>query len=178
MPAYTDAGGNPAYNTAYLDNSAANATDTITFATAQAYTSLSLLLASGHGPVPFDVTVNYADNTSVDLGDYVSPDWFGSGTIAYATSGRYNPSSNSGNGAYQDTSGQPDLFQVDVGLTNTTLAVTGVTIKYDGATTGNGTVSLFAVSGGTLVPEPASAGLIGLAAGVGLLRRGRGRARA
>ena len=173
--------GQPVFSQAVLDNGSVLPSDrsaTLSFATPQAFTALSVLLATGNGTNPIDMIVNYVGGASVDLGNITAPDWFGSGTIAYATGGRFDIA----NDRYDNIggSGQPDLFSADVALTDTATPVASVTFNYAGTTTGAGTTAIFAVSGGTTVvtntavPEPASLA-IAAAAAAGLTTRRRRR---
>ena len=172
MPTFGVVGTTPIKDAVLLDDgdtaAAGDKSATITFATPTAFTDLSFLTATGNGPGLFTVTANYLNGTSTLLpGDVTSPDWFGSGNLAYATGGRFEVD----NDSYDiHSNGQPDLWDVDVALTDVADPIQSLTLNYDGGDRSE--VAIFSVSGA--VPEPASLGMIGLA-GLGLLRRRSGR---
>ncbi len=160
-------------NALLLDS--ASPTGTLTFATPQALAAVSFLTATGggdNGAGPFGVTVNYADgaaSTTIPY-DVISPDWFFNGPVAYDASGRAYPDPTGGTGFDNVGNGQPNLYQVDLTLPDSTDPIASLTLNYDDADTGS-QVAIFGLSGAA-VPEPASVGLLA-AATVGLLARRR-----
>jgi hypothetical protein len=163
--------GNYSSNNAALLSPTAT-TDTITFANPSAFYALSFLTATGNGTAAFDLTINYADgapSTYIPY-DVVSPDWFFQGPAAFIANGRAYP----GTGAttYDNVNnGEPNLYQLDVLMPDTTDPISSVTLNYD-ATAGN--LAVFAVSGAA-VPEPTTLGLLA-ASTLALLGRRRRRA--
>jgi hypothetical protein len=137
----------------YIDSSTSAS---VTPATPAALSTLSFLGAAGHGPLVIDCVVSHADGTT-ESGTIKVPDWFGSGTLAYASNGRIDVSTSS---VQTWGSGGPALFSMDLALTNTSSAVTNIALSYDfTANTGSpGQVMILAVSGAAgIVPPTISA---------------------
>jgi hypothetical protein len=115
----------------------------LNFTTPAAYSALSFLVSAGHGPVPIAVTVNYANGTSVDVGDIVAKDWFYNTPYAYSAGGRYDIA----NDAFQQSTGNVNLYQYDLALPASTSLISSLSFLYDGSPTGSGVGIIFAVSG-------------------------------
>jgi hypothetical protein len=134
-----------------------NGTGTLTFANPQAYSSLSFLIAAGHGPAALTFIINYADGTASSILFFsdaiVAPDWFGSGSIAWDANGRAYPSATGATTYDSVGSGDPNLFQEDLNLPDSTDPISSVELLTDSPDTSN--IAVFAVSG-VAVPEPAS----------------------
>jgi hypothetical protein len=116
-------------------------TATISLGTPTALSALSLLTASGNGPVTNDFTVHHQDG-SLQTGQLVCLDWFNAASAAYSAAGRVT----------QNTSGFSDvnsvncrLFSNDIVLVNTASPVTSIDLAY----VGGGRTAFFALSGST-----------------------------
>ncbi len=156
---------------------AANGIGTLTFATPRALSSLSFLVAAGHGPAAFTFVINYADGAPSSneffSDDVVSPDWFDGGSVAWDADGRAYPTA-AGATTYDSIgSGAPSLFQEDLNLPDATDPIASVQVFLD--VVPNAQVAIFAVSG-VAVPEPTAAAAL-VAAAAGLTARGRRRGR-
>ena len=163
-------------NNALLLNSA-SPSGTLAFATPTALSAVSFLTATGNGDngaAPFSVTVNYADgaaSTTIPY-DLISPDWFFHGPVAYDANGRAYPNPTAATGYDNVGNGEPNLYQVDLTLPESTDPIASLTLNYDDASTGS-QLAVFGLSGAAAaVPEPATLGLLGVAA-AGLLGRRR-----
>jgi hypothetical protein len=151
---------------------------TITFATPATMSALSFLASTGNadnGSGPFSITINYSDgapSTTIPY-DAIAPDWFNNGPVAWDANGRGYVDDTGATGYDSIYSGNPNLYQVDVPLTDDTDPIESLTLNYDGQSQYS-QVAIYAVSGspGAAVPEPASLGLIA-AAVVGLGGRRR-----
>ncbi len=124
-------------------------TGTMSFSTPAAYTGLSFLTSSGNGPETLSVTVNYSNGTpSSTLANLISPDWFGSGTLAWDASGRCVPGTGT-TGFNSVGSTNPNLWEVNLTLPDTTDPIASVTLTQ---VTGTGRAAIFAISGSTNAP--------------------------
>jgi fibronectin-binding autotransporter adhesin len=117
------------------------ATGTFNFTTPAAYTALSFLTATGNGPGVFNATVNYANGKSSTDQVLVSPDWFNGQPSAFSAGGRATLATTANNAENDGTN--PNLYQDDVFLTDTTDPISSVTFNYNRG----GGVMIFAVSG-------------------------------
>jgi hypothetical protein len=154
---------------------AASPTGTMTFSQPAAYTALSFLTASGNGPNAFDLTIHYANGNSQTIPEVASPDWFYNAPIAWSANDRVYPST--GSSTFQQFADDPNLYQEDVLLPDTTDAISSISISFDSGNASNsGQVSIFAISGDptVLVPEPGSMLTLALAGLVALGFRRRG----
>jgi hypothetical protein len=150
-----------------------NVSGTLTLASPMAMSGISVLAATGNGVAPFNVTINYSDGAPSTLVPYdqVVPDWFFQGPAAWDAQGRVYPATTASTFDNVNNN-QPNLYQLDIPLTDTSDPVSSITFNYDG-TTGGGNVAIFAVS--AAVPEPASIGLLAGGAATMLVRRRRTR---
>jgi hypothetical protein len=147
---------------------ASSPTGTLMLSNPEALSSVSVLMADGGGTEPFSVMVTFTNGTSELIDGAVSPDWFYNGTVAYTAGGRIYD-----DGSLENDGSNPNLYQVDLGLTDQTDLVSSLTFTYEGSSSSTSNTAIYAVSGvASAVPEPASIGLIGFA-GLGLLRRRR-----
>jgi len=137
-----------------------------------AYSILSFLVSGGNSGGPISLTITYA-NGGTQTGTINVPDWFGNGNgpIAWYANGRASLNSPNGTWTYNNInntpSQNPDMYEEDFALTDTTDAVTSVALSYSGP---NRDV-VWAISG-TAVPEPASLGVLALGV-IGILTRRR-----
>jgi hypothetical protein len=169
MPTYNESGTGTS-DSLVLDY--ATPTGSLAFATPTAYSALSFLVSAGHGPVYVDVVANYANGTSVDLGDLVAKDWFFNTPYAYSAGARLDAAGQS----FSTSGGNVNLYQYDLALPASTTPIASLSFNYDGPSdTGgdNGTAIIFAVSGAPVVPEPTTTALLALAATGTLSRRRR-----
>lgn len=159
----------------------AGPTGTLTLATPGWFSSLSLLTSSGLGsavgPV-LSLTIHFADGTP-SLGglSVVSPDWFAAGPAALIASGRV--AVDTGLFDHVGSSSYPQMFQQTVLLPATAWshAISSIDITWSANGSENAHTGIFALSG-EVVPEPASAALMGVGTGVlGLVLAARRRAR-
>ncbi len=132
-PSYT------ANNVVYIGNFAGYTTGTLTLTTPTAFTSLSFLNSAGNGPVSINVTVTHAD-TSTQVFNFNSLDWFNAATPIYTASGRFNPVSLALNNVGE---ANMKLFNNDITLANTTSPVTSIQFDY----VSGGRAMIFAVAG-------------------------------
>jgi MYXO-CTERM domain-containing protein len=121
---------------------------TLTLSTPATYRAFSLLAASGDGDQPTKVTINYINGSSSTVPDVLVPDWFGNGLVAYNASGRTNPGSNASSSFDNQNSSNPNLWEVDFTVPNTTEPVASITLSDDG---GTGRSAIFALSGAAAV---------------------------
>jgi hypothetical protein len=137
---YTLAPGYTSNNAALVDSvHSAN----INLVTPNAFSALSLLTASGHGPVIVDYSINHIDGSS-ENGSFVSPDWFSNVPIVYDAQGRVDVTT----GSFTSVNGNnPRLYSRDIVLTNTTSALTNIHLSWDSANSGSRVAAVFAVSG-------------------------------
>jgi hypothetical protein len=159
-------------NNVALVNSTTTST-TLGFSTPESESVLSLLLSAGNGPAPLSLTVNYLNGTTSTITGLDANDWFYTNFSADSAGGRVSPLS-SGTSGFETDGSNPNLYELDVPLTDTTDPIGSVTVNYTGTNTGT-EVMVFALSGSpaAAVPEPASATLA--VAGAALLARRRRR---
>ena len=155
-------------------NAVAGSVGTLTLSKAQKYAELAILATSlaGSAQSAGTVTLHFADGKSVTT-DYAAPDWFAnsSGTTADGNSfgvamngiGRINPGSLSVSG----TPDSPDLYETILNLQSLSNGTSigdysadplvSLTFSQAG---GTGATAIFAVSGETSTPEPATFGIL------------------
>jgi hypothetical protein len=165
-----------------FDSSHSTATMTVS-GTVNASSSLSFLIASGHGgstPPTLTATVTFSDSAPTASGlTFTSPDWFGGSNAAFVADGRITPgtatfdssSASSGNHLPGDT-GNPRLYAELVSLPAADIGhpISSISLNWVNGNGGTTETALFAVSTG--VPEPASAAVVAMAT-FGLLARRR-----
>jgi len=115
--------------------------------------------------------VNFLNGTSETIADAVSPDWFNNGVSAWNAQGRINAGGNS----FESDGDNPNLYQVDLGLTDQVDPISSLTFTFDGPAGDSSNMAIFALSG-VSVPEPSSGALLAIAA-VALSLRPRARRR-
>ena len=133
----------PSYATndaVFLSGSVANATLTAT--TPASYSTLSFLGSAAYGDTTINYTVHHADNTT-ESGNFITPDWFGSGSLAMGVGGRVDAATR---GTQIWSAGSfPYIFSTDIALANTTSPVTSIDLSFNSG----GNACLLAVSGST-----------------------------
>jgi len=137
-----------AANSVLLDEVSSNAL--LTLATPTNLAAISLLTASGYGPVTSWCVLGHADG-SRQTNLLTSPDWMDPAPAAFSADGRINISSR-----IVDVveSGFPRLFGVDVPVTNTVSALTNIELRF--VTGGiDAHAAVFAVSGLAATTPPA-----------------------
>ncbi|HET6250546.1 MAG TPA: PEP-CTERM sorting domain-containing protein [Tepidisphaeraceae bacterium] len=149
-----------ASNTLLIDS--ANTAGTLTLTSPAQYSTLSVFGSTGGGNNVVNYTLNFADGSN-QTGMITFPDWFGNTPVAILANGRVNE-----NGFDSVNSGNPNIYQEDISFTNPGANLQSIAFAFN---TGGGHTGIMAISG-TLVPEPASVGLLALAA-VGMLVRRR-----
>ena len=148
---------------------ASGGTSTFTLTTPTAVSDLALIVTGFNGTRNAGYTLNYVGGTST-TGTFTAPDNFGGPNPAFTIGGRvFIDNSTTSIGQTEGTN--PRLYEVDI-TANGGLALQSIVFTDNDASpsVGEGT-GVFAVSG-TVVPEPASLGVIGIA-GLALLRRRR-----
>jgi hypothetical protein len=127
------------------------------------YSMLSFLVSGANGGGNINVTVNYA-NGGTQTASVAAPDWFNNTPIAFAANGRVDVALDDFNNT---NNGNPRMYQEDLALTDTADAVQSIDVSWGGS---NREV-IYGLSGAA-VPEPATLGLLSIAA-FGLLARRR-----
>lgn len=113
-----------ASNAVLLDSS--HTTASLTLSNPLAYSSLSVLTSSGHGPGTIGYTIHYADGTT-SIGTFNSNDWFNSSTTAITAHGRVDVQT----GAFDsEGSSNPRLYQADLTVANPQKNITSVDLAY------------------------------------------------
>ena len=133
----------PTYNSAnavLLDTTCTN--QQLTFVPAACYSALSFLTAAGHGAVTNRCVLQHADGTS-ETNRFVSPNWLGGGPAALSVPGRVSVSTRL---LDRVDTGWPNLYAVDLPVTNRLSAITNVLLSPVACPTDNHAVIL-AVSG-------------------------------
>lgn len=151
---------------------------TLGLGTPAAYSDLSFLVtcASNWTTNKLDYTIHYADATTA-TGTFSVSDWGdGGSSAAYNALARSNGTTWNGDPA-RDAAGNPIqgnsswfLYQVDVNGLSTGSNITSIDLSRN---TGTGNMAVFAVSGVSAVPEPATVALLGLGSLSLLMRRKR-----
>ena len=150
-------------NAVLLNNTTPTAT--LTLATPAAYSNIAFYSATGNGSGTVTYTINFVGGAT-ESGTFGSPDWFNSSPTAMIASGRVN---NVETGSTDNVGGEnPRIYEALLNVSNTDAPIESITLSRD---TANGNTAVFALSG-TVVPEPASAGLLATAA-LGFLARRR-----
>jgi hypothetical protein len=121
----------------------------VTLAKPARYAALSLLTASGHGPVTNICIVNYTDGRS-QTNLFVSPDWFDNSPAAFTANGCVSISTKL---VTSLRAGFPRLFSVDLPLNNTNIPVTSLSLSFKGGGNDSHAV-VFAVSGAAEFAPP------------------------
>jgi hypothetical protein len=148
----------------------ANSSGRLTLTTPVPMTRLAILAASGNGGVTSaPVTVNFSDGTPAASLTYTAGDWFNQNPIAVTAMGRVNASAGTVNNV---GAANPRLYnQTLLDLTGFgTHPVASLDFGWNG--TGNTHTAIMALSGETIVPEPATPALLAVAA-FGLFARRR-----
>jgi hypothetical protein len=158
--------------------SSANTTGTLTLSTPSTFSALSLLATTGGGENLLHLVIHHSNGAPDEItGDSAAPDWFGTDPTAVATAyvvnGRVNPTNNANdNTSFDNVNGNnPRLYDVDFTLTDTVNPISSVDVVWS---SGGGRTGVFALSGVSAVPEPATLSVVGLGA-MGLLARRRRR---
>lgn len=124
----------------------------VTFVNRARYGALSLLTASGHGPVTNSCIVNHADGTT-ETNVFVSPDWFDSAPAAFRANGCVSISTKL---VTSLNSGFPALFAVDLPLANTNSPVVSLDLAFK-AGGHDSHAAIFAISGAADFSAPVTA---------------------
>ncbi|HEX7859727.1 MAG TPA: immunoglobulin domain-containing protein [Verrucomicrobiae bacterium] len=115
-------------------------TATLTLATPAAHSALSVLGSSGGGAVTLTIDITHEDS-SVQTGTIVIPDWFNVVPYVLATRGRVNIE----NGVFESVNTEnPRLYGVDIAVQNTTSPIASITLTH---ASGGGHATIFALSG-------------------------------
>jgi hypothetical protein len=138
---------------------------TLNLASPGAFSFLSLLVSRGGGGCTIDVTMRYTDG-SAEVFKFDPPDWYDPNNVNSAFAPGSGPGWIQPNGGNYD--GNPTFFEVPLPV-DSLRSLTGLDFYTNNA--GGSDFAVFAVSG-TLVPEPATIGVIA-GVGVGLLSRRR-----
>lgn len=142
-PSYTNK------NAVLLD--AAVPCSTVLFASRPRLGAVSLLTASGHGPVTNICVVNHADGTS-QTNVFVSPDWFDSAAGAFSARGCVSISTK----LVTCKGESPKLFAVDLALVNTNSPAISLTLSFKSGRNDSHAI-IFAVSGASDLSSPITA---------------------
>jgi len=143
---------------------ASTTTGVLSLTSPQAYGGLSILMADGNGTEPFKLVVTFMNGSTETIDGAVSPDWFNNGTVAWVAGGRTYD-----DGSIEDDGSNPNIYQVDLPLTDQTDPIASLAFTYEGSATSTSNLAIFGVSG-IAVPEPSSLALLGFA-GLTLVRR-------
>lgn len=134
-------------NAAYIDSTHTNAN--LVPAVPAPYTALSFLSSDANGYVTNRVITQYQDGTS-DTNIFVSYDWFNNSPYAFSSYGRANLDSGSiNNDPGHTTTPNPRLYEAQIGLNNTTSALTNIVLNFLGGSGGNSRMVVMAVSAAT-----------------------------
>jgi hypothetical protein len=114
----------------------------ITPVTPAAFNALSILCASGHGPITNQCVISHA-NGSTETNVFVIPNWFDAFPATFVANGALNL-----NNRMLDSVGanNPRLYAVDFPLANSASAVTNVTFNFTGGPP-DSHAAIFAMSG-------------------------------
>ena len=131
--------------------------DTITLTTPAVYSGLSFLGSAGNGPVPVFCIITHSTGV-VETNILTISDWFSSSaTLAWGANGRVAVDTAQFNNV---ASGNPNLWENDITLKDTTDPVTSITLLNTNASSGRFSILAISGSAGALPPsfvtEPAS----------------------
>ncbi|MDE3067578.1 MAG: glycoside hydrolase family 76 protein [Verrucomicrobiota bacterium] len=145
--AYTLAPSYTANNVAMVD--ASHGADLVP-ANLDAFSALSFLTASGHGPAVVDYRVEHADS-SAESGAFSSPDWFFNMPVVFNAQGRVDVVTGAFNSVNNNN---PRLYAEDIALTNIASPVTNIHLGWDTGSHPGSVAAIFAVSGVAVPPAP------------------------
>jgi hypothetical protein len=151
-------------------NNASNSAFTVNV-TPDRYTSLNIFATSGDAAATFTLGLNYSNGT-VNVPGVPVPDWFTDpppAGVGYLIDGLDRTLTS---GAGFEDSNDPAIFAIPITTPTLDSTRTLNSITVTRSSSGGDTINFFAFTGNT-VPEPASVGVIGLAATGLLIRRHR-----
>jgi hypothetical protein len=146
---------------------------TLTFSTPHAYSSLSILAAAANsGASQGNLVLHFADSSVSPVLNFNNSDWFFQPNPAIMGFGRIDLGAAT---AEDNGNSFPELYQTTLNLSALGLSGKSITsIDFtDLSTDPRESTGVFALSGTIVVPEPATAGLLGIGAVVAMALRRR-----